>query len=651
MAAHAASGKTCPMPLRLPSRTWSIRGQLTAAFILFALLNVVIGGVALARLFAGAEEAAVAEATAVTNTLAYVLTDDAQEQRPLIDDPDRLQEFISELHANDERAIVVVDKGQLILSAPESDEVGLEFLQDPEDEVGAAIRDDKTITFLGRSAGDPDGIRLVAAPIRVEATGVVIGAIIYEYTPLYAALAGKATVTAAWIAIATGVILLLAVVVAFALARRVAAPLHALTIGALTIATADIGADRAEIRLPRSATREVVDLTDAIIRLRRALDLRVEAATVDAAHAGTLTRLGELIAFSDGEDELIDAATGTIERMVTSSGGNLLLLNPSEDRLTIGGVWGCTTGKPGAVVSIDRPSRCPGIRRGSAYVVADASDRLQAHCRAYPATTGSLLCIPMLALGKVVGVIHVYAEQAGAFSDRDRETITRVAEQSALALSNARLIKTMESLAMTDNLTGLFNGRFFDPLLQRELALAERDGLQVGVIMLDLDHFKQFNDAHGHPAGDEALKTFARAAQGALRESDVLARYGGEEFVVLVRAADLKGTAIVAEKLRAAVEATVVNVGPGHTARITVSAGVSSTAGHGLDRMVLLRVADEALYQAKQEGRNRVVVSRPLFTVRASREPRVARRRTPATLRTTVDLTDMPLTGPAAPAN
>ena len=110
----------------------------------------------------------------------------------------------------------------------------------------------------------------------------------------------------------------------------------------------------------------------------------------------------------------------------------------------------------------------------------------------------------------------------------------------------------MERQAMTDPLTGLANARSFDPLVERELATARRDGRPAAVLMLDLDHFKAFNDAHGHPAGDEALRAFARAVRGSLRETDTAARYGGEEFAILLRNTDLVGAVTVAEKLRAA---------------------------------------------------------------------------------------------------
>ncbi len=216
------------------------------------------------------------------------------------------------------------------------------------------------------------------------------------------------------------------------------------------------------------------------------------------------------------------------------------------------------------------------------------------------------MCVPMIALGQVVGVIHLERLAAQSFERDDRRQASRVAEQVALAVANGRLMVTMQQLALTDPLTGLHNARFFDPFLDRELATAERDGEPLGLMMIDVDNFKSFNDTHGHPAGDDALRAFAQAALRAIRGSDTLARYGGEEFVVAVRHADLAQAALVGETIRRAIEDCVVAIRPGHTARITISVGVASTSTHGSDRTALLRAADAALYQAKQAGRNRV---------------------------------------------
>jgi diguanylate cyclase (GGDEF)-like protein len=215
----------------------------------------------------------------------------------------------------------------------------------------------------------------------------------------------------------------------------------------------------------------------------------------------------------------------------------------------------------------------------------------------------------MVSLNEILGVIHLERAEEDAFSDEDVKTASRVSEQIALAMANLRLMRRMENQAMTDPLTGLANARFFDPLVERELAAARRDGKPMGMLMLDLDHFKDFNDTHGHPAGDEALRSFARTVRGALRESDSAARYGGEEFAVLLRNTDLARARTVAEKVRAAVELTPVEIGPNRFGRITVSIGVASSDAHGSDRMQLMRMADGALYEAKASGRNAIAAA------------------------------------------
>jgi diguanylate cyclase (GGDEF)-like protein len=187
----------------------------------------------------------------------------------------------------------------------------------------------------------------------------------------------------------------------------------------------------------------------------------------------------------------------------------------------------------------------------------------------------------------------------------------RLAEQVALALSNARLLRTMEGLAMIDSLTGLYNMRFFDPLLEREIAISGREGTPIGLLMVDVDHFKRFNDTYGHPAGDAALRSFADALRSTVRESDTVARYGGEEFIVLLRDADLDSAAATAEKLRTAVERLDIELGSGRFAGLTGSFGVASTDAHGHDRTQVVAIADQALYRAKQLGRNRVVIAEP----------------------------------------
>jgi diguanylate cyclase (GGDEF)-like protein len=171
-----------------------------------------------------------------------------------------------------------------------------------------------------------------------------------------------------------------------------------------------------------------------------------------------------------------------------------------------------------------------------------------------------------------------------------------VTEQLGLAIANTRLTRTMERLAMTDPLTGLGNARSFDTVLRETLLTAEASGQDVGVLFLDLDHFKVFNDTYGHPAGDRLLKEASAAWHGALRAVDLLARYGGEEFVVLLPDA---GEAEARQIMERALAATPQGQ--------TFSAGIAVWDGSETPDQLVAR-ADAALYEAKAAGRNRVMV-------------------------------------------
>jgi diguanylate cyclase (GGDEF)-like protein len=333
---------------------------------------------------------------------------------------------------------------------------------------------------------------------------------------------------------------------------------------------------------------------------------RDEAARLEGEHAATFSQLAELTSFARDESDLVVAASRAIRRLLATTGGDILLANPSQNRLTVGVAWGEPALEPGVLVNVDRIDRCPGIRRSSAFVAPDLAHDMAVRCPARPGASGTLACVPMLALGKIVGVIHLAAATADVFGPEAIRLVTRVAETVGLAMANARLMHTMEGQAMTDPLTGLRNLRFFDPYLEQELEAARRDRQPTSVVMIDVDHFKAFNDTYGHPAGDEALRAFARVIGGSIRASDVAARYGGEEFIVALRHVAIGEAEAIAEKLRAAIEDMVVELGPGRYARITASFGVACTGPTIQDQKLLITLADTALYRAKEGGRNRV---------------------------------------------
>lgn len=193
-------------------------------------------------------------------------------------------------------------------------------------------------------------------------------------------------------------------------------------------------------------------------------------------------------------------------------------------------------------------------------------------------------------------------------------------EREALIAKNAELARESRALehlvvqlhedATVDALTGLHNRRYLDVLLARELSLAQRQGFDVGVIMLDLDHFKTFNDTFGHAAGDVVLTGVAEVLRAGVRVFDSLFRFGGEEFVVVAPGAAAVDAFALAERLRAALAALVVEFDGRAVGPVTASFGVASAPEHGTDGATLLKAADEALYAAKGAGRNRVVMAR-----------------------------------------
>lgn len=195
-----------------------------------------------------------------------------------------------------------------------------------------------------------------------------------------------------------------------------------------------------------------------------------------------------------------------------------------------------------------------------------------------------------------------------AFDAEQVEAAASLANQVVVALENARLHRLVERQALVDSLTGLANRRSLEETLRSELARATRFGDEVCVVFADLDYFKGVNDRYGHAAGDEVLKAFAAALRETVRESDVAGRWGGEEFALVLTGTDAAGGARLAERARATIEAQVVHLPEGEEVSVTASFGVASYPEcHDIGE--LLAAVDSALYEAKREGRNRVVVA------------------------------------------
>ncbi|SMB83396.1 sensor domain-containing diguanylate cyclase [Deinococcus hopiensis] len=320
---------------------------------------------------------------------------------------------------------------------------------------------------------------------------------------------------------------------------------------------------------------------------------------VEVVTSNTLaTQLQTCLGLEEGQVVLQHA----LPQVFPSLSGTLSILNSSKNLLDVQAQWGGT--RRGETLTFE-PSQCLAVRRGQRYDPKE--EPLGLPC---PLMQEAHLCFPLLAQGEALGHLRLWGlPEEPALQARIRSLATTVANQSALGLSNLRLRETLRQQSIRDPLTGLFNRRYLDETFERELRRAVRHGQPLSVLMLDVDHFKRFNDTYGHEAGDQVLIELGQLLRKQFRTEDVVCRYGGEEFAVVLPGADLTAAHERAEGLRQAVSRLSVEHGGETVGAISLSIGVSAYPVHGEDTGHLLGLADQALYRAKQMGRDRVMVA------------------------------------------
>jgi diguanylate cyclase (GGDEF)-like protein len=218
----------------------------------------------------------------------------------------------------------------------------------------------------------------------------------------------------------------------------------------------------------------------------------------------------------------------------------------------------------------------------------------------------SLLCLPLLRRNFVTDILVFGLTEPEAFTTHEIKFFEVLAVQAAVSLENASVHARMEELATTDGLTGCFNHRYFQGWLEQELARTSRMPIEISLVMTDIDHFKKINDTYGHPVGDIVLRHIAQILQSSVRQNDLVARYGGEEFALVLLHSDPKGATRFADRVREKIARTEIAC-PGGKLTVTVSMGIAGYPQEAQEQKALIRLADEALYAAKQGGRNRVV--------------------------------------------
>lgn len=219
----------------------------------------------------------------------------------------------------------------------------------------------------------------------------------------------------------------------------------------------------------------------------------------------------------------------------------------------------------------------------------------------------SRLIVPMISEGKTIGLLSAESPNPDAFREHDERILSILAASTALALVNADLHQRMEKLTIIDELTGVFNYRYFRSCLEDERRRAVRYEQPLSLVMVDIDWFKRLNDEHGHEIGNIALRHLAEVINDCIRDVDILARYGGEEFIVILPQTDLQQARVIGERIRETVEGSDFGYTPhGQPLRMTVSIGITCYPENGRPENELVETVDQALYHAKGQGRNLV---------------------------------------------
>ncbi len=322
-----------------------------------------------------------------------------------------------------------------------------------------------------------------------------------------------------------------------------------------------------------------------------------------------LSDMRDLLQACSTISEIAPIIMSSMKKLFPAAAGALFLMSPSRSDLESVARWG------GFSDDIDdnvfSPDACWGLRRGHAHVVEDPDiGPICPHLIHKP--NSAYVCLPLMAKGDLLGLLHLRNSSDCQDNESEqsitelKETAITISEYLSLAIANVKLSESLSKQSVLDTLSGLHNRRYMEESFEREIQRAKRKYSQIGVIMADLDLFKEFNDKYGHAAGDMVISQVGNIFKKGVRGSDIACRYGGEEFVLILPDCSTEDTVRRANLLREEVENLNIIFQGQVMGSLTVSMGIACYPNNATSIDGLLREADIALYKAKQGGRNRV---------------------------------------------
>lgn len=327
------------------------------------------------------------------------------------------------------------------------------------------------------------------------------------------------------------------------------------------------------------------------------LEKRVKARTDDLLK---IQKFGEMLTTCQKLDEVAEIVNLTLPSILPNTSGALSIIHPSMDTNEVVTTWG----EKWAGLMVFAPGDCWAFRRGAEYCSNENDIDL---CCKHLDTKDLTICIPLAAQGNSLGALHVTVHKGEV--EQIKQFITSVVDHLGVSLFSINLRESLNHQAVRDSLTNLYNRRYLDESLPRELERAIRRKNYVGVMMVDVDHYKKFNDTYGHEAGDVVLQKLGALFTKVIRKEDLACRYGGEEFVLVMSDASIETITKRAETLLQQVRELELTHKNKSLGNITISIGISIFPKHNGDAEELLSIADKALYEAKSNGRDQIQIA------------------------------------------
>lgn len=342
-----------------------------------------------------------------------------------------------------------------------------------------------------------------------------------------------------------------------------------------------------------------------LVSVNQQLEARLADLNRRNTEMALLSEMGDFLQACVSVEEAYAALSGLLKPMFPGCGGALFVIATSRARMEPVTHWAL----PQQATGFIRPAECWALRRGRIHYLDPHRPELRcAHALAEP-TTAASVCIPMIAQGESLGLFYLAAPTAELLDTNIQQLARTAAEQIALAIANLQLRQTLFQQSIRDPLTGLYNRRYLEESLNREVTRAQRHQQSIGIIMLDVDHFKRFNDTYGHDVGDRVLQAVSYLLRDRVRGSDLVCRYGGEEMTLVLPGSSTNETLARAEAIRREIARLEVPHHGRSLMGITASLGVASYPQHGGSGAEVVQAADSALYRAKAAGRDRVMVA------------------------------------------